>query len=80
MANSIPTPGQEYILRGLNNIQTLKNANIKTHIHWVPGHTSIKGNERADQLAKEGTSKPNQARDARVSITYLKRKMREEAL
>jgi hypothetical protein len=80
MANSIPMPGQEFILRGLNNIQTLKNANIKTHIHWVPGHVSIRGNERADQLAKEGTSKQKQARDARVSITYLKRKMREEAL
>jgi ribonuclease HI len=80
MANSLPMPGQEYILRGLNNIQTLNNANIKTHIHWVPGHVSIKGNERADQLAKEGTTKQSQARDSRVSITHLKRKMREGAL
>jgi len=56
MANSIPMPGQEYILRALNNIKILKNAKITTHIHWVPGHVNVKGNERADQLAKEGTT------------------------
>src|ERR1700704_5418038 len=80
MAHSIPTPGQEYILRPLNNIQILRNAKIKTHIHWVPGHVNVKGNERSDQLAKEGTKLPKQERDSRVSITYLKRKMREEAM
>ena len=80
MANSIPLPGQEYILRALNDIQTLKNAKITTHIHWVPGHVNVKGNERADQLAKEGTKKHKQERDSRVSITYLKRKMREQAI
>jgi ribonuclease HI len=80
MANSTPLPGQEYILRALTNIQTLKTANVTTHIHWVPGHVNVKGNERADQLAKEGTTLQKQARDSRVSITYLKRKMREEAL
>jgi hypothetical protein len=42
MTNSIPMPGQEYILRGLNNIQTLKNANIKTQIQWVPGHVNLR--------------------------------------
>jgi len=52
--------GQEYILRALNNIQTLKNAKITTHIHWVPGHVNVKGNERADQLAKDGTKKQTQ--------------------
>jgi ribonuclease HI len=80
MANSLPMPGQEYILNGLNNIKKLNNANIKTHIHWVPGHVNVKGNERADHLAKEGTTKKRQERDSRVSITYLKRKMREDAL
>src|SRR5712671_3998823 len=80
MANSIPMPGQEYILRAHNNIQRLKNANVTTHIHWVPGHVNVKGNERADHLAKEGPKIPKQERDSRVSITYLKRKMREEAM
>jgi hypothetical protein len=73
-------PGQEYILNGLNNIKKLNKANIKTHIHWVPGHVNVKGNERADQLAKEGTTKKRRERDSRVSITYLKRKMKEDAL
>ena len=80
MANSIPMPGQEYILRALNNIQILRNAKITTHIHWVPGHVNVKGNERADQLAKEGKKQPKQERDSRVSITFLKPKMREEAM
>ena len=80
MTNSIPMPGQEYILRALNNIKILKNAKITSHIHWVPGHVNVKGNERADQLAKEGTKLRKQERDSRVSITYLKRKMREEAM
>ena len=80
MTNSIPLPGQEYVLRALNNIQILKKAKITTHIHWVPGHVNVKGNERADQLAKEGTQKQRQERDSRVSITYLRRKMREETM
>ena len=33
--------------------QTLSKAKSKIHIHWVPGHSGIKGNEIADQLAKE---------------------------
>src|ERR1700710_1177366 len=45
---------------------------------WVPGHVNVKGNERVDQLAKEGTKLPKQECDSRVSITFLKRKMREE--
>src|SRR6266849_2350965 len=59
MANSIPMPGQEYILRALNNIQTLTDAKIKTHIHWVPGHVNVIGNERAVQLAKKGRRNKN---------------------
>jgi hypothetical protein len=80
MTNSFPLPVQEYILRALQNNETLGKADIKTHIHWVPGHVIVKGNERADQLAKEGTTKLRQERDPSVSITYLKWKMREEAL
>ena len=33
--------------------QTLSKAKSKIQIHWVPGHSGIKGNEIADQLAKE---------------------------
>ncbi|KAG8762074.1 hypothetical protein FRC11_011339, partial [Ceratobasidium sp. 423] len=32
--------------------------NATAEIHWVPGHESVAGNERADMLAKEGGLAP----------------------
>jgi ribonuclease HI len=53
---------------------------IHTHIHWVPGHVEVEGNEKADQLAKKGTEHKRKERDADTSITYIKRQIREKAM
>ena len=35
--------------------RNLKNAKDKSRIHWVPGHSDIKGNDIADEAAKKAT-------------------------
>ena len=72
MRDKRPLPGQEYILKTHRNAEILASRGIGTHILWVPGHVSVKGNERADILAKEGTKGKRLPRDATTSITYLK--------
>ncbi|KAF8320946.1 hypothetical protein DL93DRAFT_2107613, partial [Clavulina sp. PMI_390] len=52
------TPGlaQHCSLRFRQNILKVldDNPNIHVTIEWVPGHKDIRGNEKADQLAKDG--------------------------
>ena len=50
----------------------------KVSISWVPGHREIQGNEHADRLAKAGLKR--QAKDPLTSLSYLKRKAKEEIL
>ena len=50
----------------------------KVSISWVPGHREIQGNEHADRLAKAGLKR--QTKDPLTSLSYLKRKSKEEIL
>ena len=80
MRDKRPLLGQEYILKTHRNAEILASRGIGTHIHWVSGHVSIKGNERADILAKEGTKGKRLPRDGTTSITYLKRKNKHQMM
>jgi hypothetical protein len=53
---------------------------IHTHIHWVPGHVEVEGNEKSDQLVRKGMECKRTERDAYTSITYIKRPIREKAM
>jgi ribonuclease HI len=80
MADKRPFPGQEYVLKTHSSAEILAKREIKTHIHWVPGHVNVKGNERADQLAKQGTEGKRIPRDASTSITFLRRANKEQQM
>ena len=62
-------PGQEYVLKTHRSAEILTSQAINTHIYWVPGHVSVKGNERADTLAKEGTKGKRLPHDVTTSMT-----------
>jgi ribonuclease HI len=51
---------------------------VKIHLHLVPAHMGIKGNEFADIAAKKGTEFPENKRT--ISWPYLKRIVKESCL
>ena len=43
----------QYVLRQIaEQITALKRRQLHIHIHWIPAHTGVEGNEKADALAK----------------------------
>ena len=80
MSNKRPLSGRENIQKTHRNAEILTSRGITTHIHWVPGHVNVKGNEQADIQAKEGTKGKRLPRDAPTSNTYLKRKVKEQQM
>lgn len=49
-------PGQAYQIRATKAAEAIKAAGAEVSLNWVPGHTSVWGNELADKLAKEATA------------------------
>ena len=52
-----------------SNIKNLEMLGIKVEISWTPGHSDIKGNEYADQLAKEAAEEAKGKKDLPAVIT-----------
>jgi len=55
-----------------NQISKLQKENTSIKIIWIPSHTDISGNERADALAKEATGSQNATPCQVYSITDIK--------
>ena len=53
----IETPKNSEICELLQELHRLSNKAKNIVIQWIPGHVGIEENERADQLANEGTKK-----------------------
>ena len=49
------------------NFKTTHSVNLK--MQWIPGHTDLLGNERADKLAKQGSSKPQPPKPVPLKTT-----------
>jgi hypothetical protein len=64
-------PGQQRAIRVVKAVQRRHQRGWRTRIEWVPGHTEVSGNERADQLAGEAT----QRKKGRTSIAWLKERI-----
>jgi hypothetical protein len=59
--------------------ESLKSKGIINHIHWVPGHLGIYGNEKADQAARYGADWQEHSPSSQglgLSISFVSRKVK----
>jgi hypothetical protein len=54
-------PGQNCQIRAISAAKVIVAKGASIRLEWVPGHTDIEGNEKADELAKEASKLPIQA-------------------
>ncbi|XP_064107889.1 uncharacterized protein LOC135216449 [Macrobrachium nipponense] len=60
------------VRRAIDLLSQIRRADRMVAFIWVPSHIGIKGNERADELAKEGTRKERVAYKLTPSLSMLK--------
>jgi RNase H len=74
--------GQALAIEIISIANWLKDKNVKTLIRWVPSHSGIEGNEKADILAKKAANQPKSAQvDGYSSFSYIQRLVqRQKAL
>jgi len=73
--------GQSHVLAIKSWAEKIKAKHqINIHLNWVPGHMNIKGNELADQAAKKGTELQKISTEKYISLSFIKRKIKESAL
>lgn len=74
-----PGPGQQHATHTHRIASELAEWGITLHIHWVPGHMNVEGNEAADKLAKAGAQKPSPTHPT-TTVSWLKRQARSQLL
>ena len=79
LLNLSKTGGQHTTWKVYSLVDKLSQQNISTKFYWVPGHYGIYGNEMADKAAKAAQEK-EVIEDSFTSLSYLKRKIRENTL
>lgn len=77
-----PHPGQQISLQIQQLTKHLLDSDLdlQLHLHWVPGHTGIQGNDEADTLEKQAAEYPQPTQDSYLSLTKLKTQIRQSAL
>ena len=83
--NQIPKNKIGIITSIKESIQQISEKGNRIHVHWVPGHKEIAGNELADQQAKAGAQEMVAAQDhgpiamdKREAIAEIKQKIGEK--
>jgi ribonuclease HI len=71
------SPGQEIAALIRDTALALRPHMVQVTVHWVPGHTSVPGNEKADVLAKLATEYQPTTRIP-ISTSWLHRRIREQ--
>jgi ribonuclease HI/endonuclease/exonuclease/phosphatase family metal-dependent hydrolase len=82
LARPSDNPGQEWQLRAILAAEEVKDKNANIELHWVPGHTDIEGNEKADmeaKLASTGATNGNTTSYAMVGVK-MNSKLRQQHL
>jgi ribonuclease HI len=74
-----PGAGQTYAIEIHKIAKRLSDINVRLHIHWVPGHQGVPGNEIADGLAKQGSTL-HTPRECVVTYAHLRRHVKATAL
>jgi ribonuclease HI len=64
-------PGQNQQIRSIIASKVINVKKAKINLIWVPGHSDILGNEKADELAKLAANSPNCLISDKTSFAYL---------
>ena len=73
--------GQSHVLAIKSWAEKIKaKYQINIHLNWVSDHMNIKDNELADQAAKKRTELQKISIEKYISLSFIKRKIKESAL
>ncbi|CUS06669.1 unnamed protein product, partial [Tuber aestivum] len=77
-----PHPGQQISqqIQQLTKDLLSSDLDLQLHLHWVPSHTGIQGNDEADRLAKQAAEYPQPDIDSYLSLTKLQTQIKQSAL